>query len=1258
MGRADDWRGTSDTEVSIGEFPSTDRFEIRRRLGSGSYGVVFEGYDRERQSPIALKWLSYVEPETIHRFKHEFRSLAEISHDNLVQLFDLESDGDRWFFTMELVRGVPLPEFFRPDAMPPGADTMRRLAVSDVMPRLRGRGSSSAPPPNTTVPPLDVDPDELRAVFRDLARGVAALHDAGKLHRDLKCQNCLVTPDGRVVLLDFGLVRDLEQVRRAEPDDIAGTPLYMAPEQCAGAPTERSADWYAFGVMLFRALTDSFPFDGRMYEVMAAKQQRAAPRPSERALGIPEDLESLCVSLLARDPRARPDADAILSRLGAAPSRSRVSFPGRTAEVFVGRRRELRALEAARRVVKLGEPRVVFVQGASGIGKSSLVRHFLDRLRTSDPDALVLEGRCFERETLPYKALDSVVDALVGHLLTVPEEECEAMMPADIGNLVRVFPALGRVPCVRDGRPPLSDVPDPQEQRRRAVVTFRELLARVSSRREVIVFIDDLQWGDRDSAHLLAPSMGTQEAPPILWIGACRSDEAAASPFLSAIETDGDAVSVVNVPELDDEEARTLLELRLSGTARDEELLDELAGEAAGSPLLIDLLVRHAREHSPSGVDLGGALEAQMRDLDANARELLRVLAVRGKPILARTAAEVVGVEALDVKALTGLRNARLLRARSAEDGEELELYHDRIRETVARAMDEATERAVHGRLARALRSHPSVEPESLAFHYRGAGELGEAFHYTLEGARRAESALAFERAAELYRVALSLRPQVEQPRESEVELQVALGDALRNAGRGAQAAAAYVAAAALSPRRKALELRRRAAEQYLFSGHLDEGRAVLRTVLEAVGLSFPNSPVRAFAEFLARRAQVKLRGLQFRERDASRIPEEELLRIDVCWSVSIGLAMIDPVRGGVFQARHLLMALDAGDLGRVARAVAVEVPFAATAGASAHARTVELQQTGRALAERAGSPYNLGLLASSSGGAAWLEGRWREALGREQEALQILRERCTGVAWEIASSTIVYLDVLWRMGRWEELFDQYPAILADAASRGDLLLEIYLRVKFRSLSELARGRPDEAVREARDALARWSQPSFQLIHLWELFLRVEAQMVAGRPEAALERLESGWGPLWRSQLLQLQMYDITMRELSARVHLACAVEAGPARRKKLLAKAMKDVRRLEKTGAPWAAGMAALARASAATITRDDREARRWIDRAVSGFAGADMGLHAEVARARRAQLDGHVAGLAASRDAVERAGVVEPARFLDLWAPGRWDR
>src|SRR5690606_35234078 len=129
-----------------------------------------------------------------------------------------------------------------------------------------------------------------------------------------------------------------------------------------------------------------------------------------------------------------------------------------------------------------------------------------------------------------------------------------------------------------------------------------------------------------------------------------------------------------------------------------------------------------------------------------------------------------------------------------------------------------------------------------------------------------------------------------------------------------------------------------------------------------------------------------------------------------VAWSVSVGLAMIDPVRGGIFQARHLLMALEAGDPRRVARAVAVEVPFSATAGWDQRARTRELRDLGVALAERVDDPYGRGLLASSSGGAAWLEGRWAEALALEEEALAILRRECRGVAWELASSTIVLL--------------------------------------------------------------------------------------------------------------------------------------------------------------------------------------------------------------------------------------------------------
>ncbi|MEZ4338820.1 MAG: protein kinase, partial [Sandaracinaceae bacterium] len=874
--------------AAIAGFSGTDRFEVRRRLGSGSFGIVFEAYDHQRNTPVALKWLRYADGEAIFRFKNEFRSLADISHPNLVTLFDLESDGDRWFFTMELIRGEPVPSYLRPEGLPVSLGT--RAGSSTVMRRRAARMRAAAEAAAQTLLPggrrqLDVDLSEIRDVFGQLAHGVSALHHAGKLHRDLKCQNVLVTPDGRVVLLDFGMVRELRTSRESDTFAVAGTPLYMAPEQCAGSPVDHAADWYAFGVMLYRALTDELPFSGRTFEVMTAKQTRDVRPPSAIVHGVPEDLDHLCTALLRRDPADRPDGPAVLAALGAEP-RTRVSYPTLDTEVFVGRRRQLRALEAARRRVRDGDATAVYVHGPSGIGKTALVRHFLDRIVADDPDALVLRGRCYERETLPYKALDSVVDDLAEQLVAWPLAEQREVVPADVQELVQVFPTLVRVPAFKDATRTPSEASDPQERRRRAVAAFEELLDRLVTRRHVVVFIDDLQWGDGDSAQLVRPLLHGPHDPAVLWIGTYRTTEAEGSAYLEAMlsTADTDAASVtVEVPELDDEEARTLLELRLSGTARTEALLDDLARDAAGSPLLIDLLVRHARDRERGApIDLGMVLVSHLGELPADARELLEILALRGRPLAAELAAAILGVDSFDARTLTQLRNAKLLKG-----DETLELYHDRIRETVTASLDAEHERVLHRRLADALRERADADPEALARHYAGAGDHARAFEHTVDAARRADATLAFDRAAELYRGALELRAR--GPRElsgADVEaLRVGLADALRNAGRGAAAAVAYLEAAeAASPRRGA-ELRRLAAEQYLFSGHLDDGRALLRRVLEGVGISFPEHPVRTLAELLARRGQVRLRGLSFRERSRERISEEELFRIDVCWS-------------------------------------------------------------------------------------------------------------------------------------------------------------------------------------------------------------------------------------------------------------------------------------------------------------------------------------------------------------------------------------
>src|SRR5438309_10056148 len=144
-----------------------------------------------------------------------------------------------------------------------------------------------------------LDESRLRSGLRQLAEGVNRLHEMGKVHRDIKPSNVLVTDEGRVVILDFGLVEDIEP--EARDTLLVGTPDYMSPEQGAQLPISNSSDWYSVGVMLYEALTGVLPFTGRFFEVVMHKRTRKPVQPREINYEAPPDLNDLCMRLLRPD---------------------------------------------------------------------------------------------------------------------------------------------------------------------------------------------------------------------------------------------------------------------------------------------------------------------------------------------------------------------------------------------------------------------------------------------------------------------------------------------------------------------------------------------------------------------------------------------------------------------------------------------------------------------------------------------------------------------------------------------------------------------------------------------------------------------------------------------------------------------------------------------------------------------------------------------------------------------------------------------
>ncbi len=392
-------------------------FEVTSLLGTGGMGAVYKARDLDLARDVAIKVLRedlFDDPTVLERFKREARAASALNHPNIVTIHEIGVHDGTHFLVMEYVRGATLR-------------TLMKVGQLEL--------------------------DEALRLGTQIAEGLAKAHDAGIIHRDLKPENLMVTEDGLVKILDFGLAK-LAEVSEASADTptveqhitqqgvILGTVAYMSPEQLSDSDIDQRSDQFSLGTILYEMIAGTRPFERPSVVQAIVSIMEFEPDPLRLHRSVPEELATLVTRLLEKSASeryesARDIADALraihsrtvssVDALSGAAHPQQAGFPkfldtpsddedARSAPLFVGRTSERERLNEILNKAMKGAGQLVFVTGEPGSGKTSLLQEFIRRAQDEHDNLVVAVGHCNARTGTsdPYLPFRELLHLLTG----------------------------------------------------------------------------------------------------------------------------------------------------------------------------------------------------------------------------------------------------------------------------------------------------------------------------------------------------------------------------------------------------------------------------------------------------------------------------------------------------------------------------------------------------------------------------------------------------------------------------------------------------------------------------------------------------------------------------------------------------------------------------------------------------------------------------------------------------------------------------
>ena len=758
-----------------------DRYAVENLIGQGGMGKVYKAHDTKLDRDVAIKILPEQfanDAKYIEQLYREARAAARLTHPNVVTIHDIGEQEGIPYIVMEYVEGQTLKETLRSRFDPLSSDDILHIVVQ-------------------------------------VCHALALAHQNRILHRDIKSDNIMVTTDGTVKVLDFGIARigDLEE-SLSMTGEIKGTVEYMSPEQALGEELDGRSDIYSVGVVLYEMLTGELPFSGdSIYTIIARHINDPPVSPMDMNAKADPHLATLTMKALAKEPDDRyQSVDELLAALEQEGTPASQAEGIRAADVLapfragskdfycdlVGRETELRTLEAAFDRARDGQGGVVFIAGEAGVGKTRLASEL--QVYALEQGAWGLTGASYYRDThTPYFPF---MEALKEFFRNAPRKEHDRIkrfIENDAPELRILVPFMG----TRFGKmtqaldeADMSFLSGTDVARYRLFEVITRVLQEIARTKPLVLLLDDFHWADTASLQLLHHIAAEIRHHPILLLITYRQEEletdedASVHPLVELIRrmSREDLGERMDLPRLGADEIARMLEFILKRTSLSNELQDMIFQETEGNPFFIQETLKWLRDEKMLVERRGVWLMARqvtrpdipervydvlIRRLDRlseDQRELLQVAAVEGVQFRPDTLARVMDLN--KIKLLRTLHRLEKTYQVISSVAGRYRFDHSKIRDVLYDEIPPELRQEYHRMIAECLeeasQGGTDAVASELATHRYLAGDLAQAVPYLIRAGQDAERLFGLNEASRHYERALDAMDQIQMPQNRE----------------------------------------------------------------------------------------------------------------------------------------------------------------------------------------------------------------------------------------------------------------------------------------------------------------------------------------------------------------------------------------------------------------------------------------------------------------------------------------------------------